>query len=336
MALPSSILVTGATGFLGSRTVERLLAHPEVKQIIAAGRSIKAHAHIQSPKVVYRLGDLADPAYVQSLFAHSVPQAIVNCAALSSPWGRYEEFYRANVLSQKHLIEQAETHGVPRFVYISTATLYFNYRDRWGVKESDPLPSRLVNHYASTKREAEILLAQSSLSHISIRPRALIGRGDTVIMPRLIRAYREGRLKIIGSGENQVDLTPVSNVVDAILLALEAPETACGRVYNITNGKTIALWPQITQILERLGMEAPTQKVPFWLVKFVAGLMELSAKTIGGGKEPTLTRYSVGLLAQNFHIDISLARQHLGYEPKQTVAQAMDEFVDWYQSLPDD
>ena len=89
-------------------------------------------------------------------------------------------------------------------------------------------------------------------------------------MPRLIRAYQEGRLKIIGSGENRVDLTPVSNVVDAILLALQAPEQVCGKAYNITNTEPIALWPQIAKILEQLGMEAPEQKVPFWLVKSVA------------------------------------------------------------------
>ncbi len=333
MASKQTILVTGATGFLGSRTVERLVqAYPQ-HTVIAAGRTIKAHAYIDHPRVHYQLGDLADPAYVAAIFQRQPIQAVVNCAALSSPWGRDEDFYRANVRSQQHLIEQAQQTGVNRFVFISTPSLYFNYRDRLNIRESDPLPPKFVNAYARTKREAEILLEQSGLSYIALRPRALIGRGDTVIMPRLIRAYEEGRLKIIGSGQNRVDLTPVSNVVDAILLGLEAPESACGRPYNITQAEPVLLWPHIHSVLTQLGFEPSAQKVPFWLVHTVAGLMELYAKSLGGGKEPTLTRYSVGTLARHFHMDITQAQTRLDYQPRQSVAEAITEFVTWYQSL---
>ena len=63
-------------------------------------------------------------------------------------------------------------------------------------------------------------MRSSNLPYVIFRPRALIGRGDHVIMPRVINAFEKNKLKIVGDGENLVDLTPVSNVVDAILLSI--------------------------------------------------------------------------------------------------------------------
>lgn len=333
MAFKGGILVTGATGFLGSRTLERLIETYPGRSLIAAGRTIKPHAFHEHPQVEYRLGDLGERDYVQQLFAGPAITEVINCAALSSPWGQYEAFYRANVLSQQHLIEAAEQHQVRRFVFISTPSLYFDYRHRSLIKESDPLPAekRMVNNYARTKRMAENLLEASQLSYIALRPRALVGRGDTVIMPRLIRAHEEGRLKVIGSGKNKVDLTPVSNVVDAILLSLIAPNSACREIYNIAQAEAVLLWPHIQQVLRELGYPPPTRKVPYPIVYFVAWLMESYSLLIDPTKEPTLTTYGVGTLAKDFHLDISKAQDKLGYQPRQSVAEAITEFVDWYR-----
>ncbi|GAB4427974.1 MAG: NAD(P)-dependent oxidoreductase [Bacteroidia bacterium] len=325
--------MTGATGFLGSRLVERLCTLPGVARITAAGRSLKPYATIHDPRVQYRLGALEDRDYVASLFAQNPPTALVNCAALSSPWGRYQDFYDANVRSQAHLIAEAQRHDLRRFVYVSTPSLYFDYRHRHGIRESDPLPHRLVNAYAETKRQAEQLLEASDLSWVAIRPRALVGRGDTVIMPRLLRAHHEGRLRIIGTGHNRVDLTPVANVVDAIICGLQAPETACGSIYNIANGDPVSLWETIAQTLERLGLEPPRRRVPAAVAIAAAGVMEWYARTWQGGAEPTLTRYSVGTLACDFSMDIGQARAALGYVPRMTVAEAIDEFVSWWKEI---
>ena len=328
--ISGNILLTGATGFLGFRTLERLEALPNVSQIIACGRKLKPDAKIESPKVHYQLGDLGNPDYVRSLFENRKIDYIIHCAALSSPWGTYQQFYQANVLPQRNLIKRAEENGVKRFIFVSTPSLYFDFKDRLNIKESDPLPEKFVNQYAATKREAEKLLEASKLDWIGLRPRALVGRGDTVIMPRVIRALKENRLKIIGSGENIADLTPVSNVVDSILLSITAPETALNKVYNISNGKPVKLWEVIRKTLSLLNLIPPNQKVPTYLAMTAASLMEVYSRFISK-KEPVLTRYGIAVLAKSFTMDISLARKHLGYEPHQTVEEAIGEFVSWYQ-----
>ncbi len=323
------ILLTGATGFLGLRTLERLLEEDVIASIVAVGRTIKPTHKIDHPKVTYKLGDLSDPAFVEELMEKNVTH-VIHAAALSSPWGAYEEFEKANVTTQQNLIRAAEKVGVERYIFISTPSMYFEMKDRLNVKESDPLPTKMVNAYAETKRLAELELEQSNLDYIALRPRALTGRGDTVIMPRLIRAYDEGRLKIIGDGKNVADLTSVSNAADAIWLSLIAGKKALNQVYNITNGEPVILWESISDVLSKLGKTPPQKSVPFGIVKMVAGAMEMKSK-LTNKKEPALTKYGVGTLAKSLTMDISKAKELLGYEPRTTTTEAIDEFVNWYK-----
>lgn len=328
------ILITGATGFLGSKTLESFANKTAFDHIIATGRTLTPDRKVHKEHVTYRLGELSDPDFVASLFTEPIDM-VINCASLSSPWGAYDEFYQANIVTQQLLIEQCLKHDVQRFIYISSPSVYFRFSDQYNVTEETPLPRQLVNDYARTKLEAERLLDMAGLPYITLRPRALVGAGDTVIMPRLVRSYEEGKLKIMGSGKNLVDLTPVSNMVDAIYLATQAEQDACNEVYNIANGQPIELWRAINQILEKIGYLPITKKIPYWLLMSAASMMEFTAKYLKGNKEPTLTRYSVGVLAHSFTLNIDKARTKLGYEPKQTVQEAMNEFAYWYKQQKD-
>ncbi|HEY5687629.1 MAG TPA: NAD-dependent epimerase/dehydratase family protein [Yeosuana sp.] len=322
-----NVLVTGATGFLGWRTLEVLVRDPDVKQILATGRTIKPTHTIKHEKVTYITGDLEDKTFVKSLLKNT--DTIVNAAALSSPWGDEHLFERANVHTQINLIEASKKYGIKKFVYISSPSLYFEYKDRFNVKEEDALPKKLVNQYAITKRKAEILLMKSGLPYVILRPRAIIGRGDTVIMPRLIRAFEEGRLKIIGDGKNIASLTSVENIANAILLSLKAQWPAINEIYNISNGAPVVLWDAISNVLNQLDKKAPTQKVPFRIVKLVAQFLELKSR-LTNKSEPALTQYGVGTLAMSLTMDITKAQNLLGYQPKVTTEEALDEFVKWY------
>ncbi|UAM99212.1 NAD-dependent epimerase/dehydratase family protein [Polaribacter litorisediminis] len=322
------ILLTGATGFLGWRTLEVLVQDPTIKHITASGRTLKPTHTIRHEKVTYVLGDLENKSFVDELFEKI--DCVIHAAALSSPWGDKKQFESANVKTQINLIENAKKHGVKRFIFISTPSLYFEYKDAFNVKEEDPLPKKFVNEYAKTKRKAELLLIDSGIPFIILRPRALIGRGDTVIMPRLIKANTEGKLKIIGNGKNMADLTSVENAANAIVLAVKAKGAAVNEIYHITNGKPIMLWKVIRDVLQQLGKKPPVKKVPFKIVKTLAKLLELKSR-ITNSSEPTLTQYGVGTLAISMTLDISKAKNLLGYEPKVTTKEAIHEFVKWTQ-----
>ena len=323
------ILLTGATGFLGFRTLEKLVEWPAVSEVVATGRTLRDSHKVNHPKVSYVLGDLSDAAFVRELVKDV--NYIIHAAALSAPWGDYETFKRANLVSQQNLLAASKGRRLQKYVFISTPSLYFDSSDRLNIKESDPLPRKFINHYAATKRLAEIELEKSSLPYVILRPRALTGRGDTVIMPRLIRAFDEGRLKTIGKGTNMVDLTSVANVVDAIMLSLTASDEATNEIYNISNGEPVALWEKVALVLKSMGKELSQQKISYSVANSLAHVLEWKAK-ITNGKEPVLTVYSVGTLAKSFTMDISKAKALLGYQPKLSTDEAIHEFVDWYRT----
>lgn len=322
------LLLTGATGFLGFRTLEKLIEQPNIQSIIANGRKIKDTHKVNHPKVKYILGNLKNEEFVDMLVKNVTH--IVHAAALSSPWGKYEEFVEANITSQQYLIKAAKKYNIERYIYISSPSIYFDFTDKFNIKENDPLPKKYVNAYAETKRKAEIELENSKLPYIILRPRALIGRGDTVIMPRLIKAFDEGKLKIIGKGENIVDLTSVANVANAIILSLNSNSIALNNTFNISNGKPIKLWDAIRETLVKLDKKLPEKKVNYSLIKLVATLMEFNAR-LRGKNEPSLTKYGVGTIAKSITMDISKAKSLLGYEPEISTEEAIDEFVKWYK-----
>ena len=321
-----NILLTGATGFLGFRTLERLVQLPNVNKIVATGRNLQKSREILHPKVKYILGDLTDKVFVSTLMINI--DIVVNTASLSSPWGSEDDFYLANVLTQKNIISSSEFSGVNRFIYISSPSIYYNGENRIMVKEKDPLPKRFVNNYSKTKREAEVLLEKSKLDYIIIRPRAIIGRGDTVIMPRLIKVHSEGRLKIIGNGENRVDLTSVDNVVESIVLSIHASCKALNETYNITNGSPVSLWDSINIVLKGIGKEQVNKTVKFRVAYLAASILEWVSWITK--KEPSLTKYSVGVLSKTFTLDISKSKELLNYKPIISTEESIEEFINWY------
>lgn len=321
------ILLTGATGFLGFRTLEKLVEQEEVTSIIATGRTIKETHQVLHPKVTYVLGDLSDKAFVESIT--SDVDYVIHAAALSSPWGKYSEFEDANLRSQINLIHSVQRSKLIKYIYISTPSMYFDSNNRTNIRENEALPRKFVNAYAHTKRMAELELIQSGLPYVILRPRALTGRGDTVIMPRIITSFKEGKLKIIGAGKNIVDLTSVANAVDAILLSLKAEGPALNQIYNITNGEPVNLWEKIGFVLQLMDKQLPPKKIPYFIVLTLAQLLEWKSK-LTNWKEPVLTKYGVGVLAKTMTMDISKAKTLLGYHPSVSTDEAIKEFVQWY------
>lgn len=325
------ICVTGATGFLGYRLIQRLqsLGH----EVLATGRNKHMGEKITYLGLPFKRGSLEDRAFVMSLIPDGT-DAVIHCAGLASPWGPYESFYQANVVATEHVIEACLARGVKRLVHVSTPSIYVEYKDKFDVKESDPLPIEFVTHYAKTKYLAEQKVFeahQKGLETLMIRPRALVGAGDTVIMPRLLRAHHEGRLRVIGDGKNQVDLTPVSNVIDALILCLNAPEDALGEAYNISNGQPVKLWDFLKAVFAKMHLTLNEKRIPFGVAYGVAKSMEQAAKLLPEQPEPPLTCYGVGMLAKTQTLNIDKARQKLGYEPQQSLDEAVDEFLTWWQ-----
>ena len=117
------------------------------------------------------------------------------------------------------------TQGVRRFVYTSTPAVVYNGRDLAGGNETLPLTTRCPSHYPLTKAVAEREVRQANspgLRTVALRPHLILGEGDPHLLPRVLARARAGRLHIVGTGRNRVDLLHVENAADAHLLAERA------------------------------------------------------------------------------------------------------------------
>jgi nucleoside-diphosphate-sugar epimerase len=326
----NKILVTGATGFAGGHILRYLANKFGTSVVFGTGRNkLQAKELIANGYSIF-VGDLNDSNFVRVKLSGF--DVIVHCAAKSSIWGTYDSFYKANVLATNNLLEVLAPGK--QIIYISTANIYFNYSDRFNIDEKDHHPNAYSNYYATTKYEAErIVLESSNIFTVALRPRAIIGVGDTVVFPRVLKAYNNGKLRIIGKGDNVIDFTSINNLCHAVNLCIENKEKANSEMFNVTNGDTIKLWDQIKLILSKLGRESDLKSVPYFLAYAAARFNEI--KTSYRDPEPTLTVYGLAVLKYSVTLNIDKITEHLGYIPVESSVETVSDFLGWYKNIND-
>jgi nucleoside-diphosphate-sugar epimerase len=348
-----SALVTGGTGFLGRHLVDGLLAQ---------GRAVTVLARRPAPDLSARgvrviNADLCDADAVCS--ACRGIETAFHVAAKVGVWGRYDDFHRANVLGTRAVLAGCRTHGVQRLVFTSTPSVVYNGGDLAGADESLPLTSRCPAAYPLTKAiaEREVLAANSQeLRTVALRPHLIWGVGDPHLVPRVISQARAGRLRIVGTGRNRVDMLHIQNAVDAHLLAesaLGSPQVsspalrepspsrgrchliddktglpaAAGKAYFITNGEPVVLWDWINELLVALGISPVTKRMPLGAALALGGVGEALWRILPLSGEPPMTRFVAKELATDHWFDISAARRDLGYSPRISMAEGTAELI---------
>ncbi len=323
------ILVTGAGGFIGGRFAR--FALEQGLEVRINGRRAEAVEHLVKRGAEFVQGDLADQDLVHKL-CRGVDM-VVHCAGAVGTWGTYEHFHQANVGLTQNIIEGCLGQQVKRLVHLSSPSVYFDGKSHVGLRE-EQVPKKFVDHYGATKflAEQKVMEAQEfGLEVIALRPRFVTGAGDTSIFPRLIEMHRKGKLMIIGNGLNKVDFTSMQNLNDALLSSLLATGPALGKVYNISNGEPVPLWDAVNFVLRRFDLPPVTKHMPFGVAYSAATLNETICKMLPGRPQPGMFRLGVAVMARDFSLDISRARQYLDYDPQVPVWTALEEFCNWWK-----
>lgn len=327
-----NILITGGTGFLGQRLAQKL--NSLNYNVTILGRNREIGKQLENTGLRFLAIDLKDEDGIASACENQ--DYVFHCAALSSPWGKYRDFYDANVIGTNNIIKGCQHHDVKRLIHVSTPSVYFDFSHRLNISETDYLAPP-ANAYVKTKLLAEdaINKASQQVPVMTIRPRGIFGAGDRTILPRLIRASKTTGIPIINNGRAYIDMTYVDNVVDALILCQKAPDSLLGRVFNITNQEPMYLIDLLKMLERQLGYNFKFRPIAYPLAYGVATAMEVISSTILFGKEPTLTRYTVGLLAFSQTLDTTSARVELGYQPQVSIEGGLSIFSQWWKQQND-
>lgn len=330
---PHTVLVTGATGFVGSHVAEQLRQRGNrVHALVRPGTD--ATLLEQWGVEVFR-GDLTDPTSLCA--ALEGVGVVVHCAARVGDWGPIDDYRRINVEGLRALCDAVLGRPLHRFVHISTLGVYAA-RHHYGTDESEPLPDRHIDGYTQSKVEAERLALQyhrkQQLPVVVLRPGFVYGPRDRTLLPRLIQRLRERSVLYIAGGRYALNTTYVGNLVQAILLAIDAPaERVVGEIFNITDGEFVSKRTFFETIADGLNLPRPRAfpPIPLWLARLLAHWRESKFRRENRPYPPRLTQAQLKFAGLNLDFSIAKARQVLGYQPAVSFQQGMQTTLQWYR-----
>lgn len=314
------ILVTGASGFVGSRTCSHLEAagHEVVRTV---NKDHSASSDNGSELAV----DVSDSRSLSILRGIGAIDGVVHCAGIAHRFGKTSEevFRRVNVDGVRNVAEAAVDLGATQFVHLSSVMVYGRGAKHPIGEDHTPSPE---DAYAFSKLKgeeaAEDILRGSSTILTILRPAPIIGEGSRGNISRLIRAIDNGRFRWVGSGRNRRSFVYVDDVARSIEFALESGET--DGVFNVVGG-AVSVSDLVRSISERLGKTVASFRIPESVARLgIVATSPFSADSIIGRYRRTLDTW----MADGVYSGEAL--QSLGFHAETSIQAALEIEVDHY------
>jgi nucleoside-diphosphate-sugar epimerase len=332
------ILITGASGFIGSHLAHTLLASsPPVRLRLLARpfsdlRAFEGYANIQ----IVRVERWDDAEQLRQAFREV--DYVFHTAAACSDWAKWGDFEEANVTMAKRLVEAAiaerrrQDSGMKRLLHISTADVYGFPGN--GPSE-DVSPRDIGIPYVTTKiaGETAVLSAKGQLPVTVVRPTSVYGpRSKDFVLE--IATLLKSRMMLLVSGEVDAGLIYVDDLVDGLIRAATSPN-AVGQVYNMWGEEHITWRRYLDRLAEELGYPRPFLSLPFGPLLACGYLLESLYHLCGWyGARPLLTRHAVYVMGRHQHTPIDKAKRELGFHPRISLDAGLEQSVEWLKTLP--
>lgn len=322
------ILITGGNGFLGRHLISALQERGDrVRVLVLPAEDTR---WLERHDVTVFRGDILDPDTLVAPMRGA--EGLFHLAAMLGAWGALQTYSAVNVLGTANVCLAAMGAGVSRVVHISSAMVYDMASSRPAAEDDVPAP--LDEPYSLTKAQGDLLvqrlIREDHLPAVILRPGTLIGPGDRLNFGRMADRLRAGKGVVIGRGNNAIPLFSIADMVQGLLLALDA-EQAAGKIYNIGTDQPLTQAGYLSLIAQEIGAPAPRLRVPYTALFTAAHIAERLAAVSKGRIPPFLTRHGVKLYGANNLMSIDKARRELGYAPRVSVAEAVRMACDWYQ-----
>ena len=324
------ILITGASGFIGSFIVEEALRRGF--ETWAAMRKSSSKAYLQDERIHFIELNLNSKEQLVEQLKGKDFDYVVHAAGVTKCLNK-ADFHRINTEGTKNLAEALLEVKMPlkRFVFVSSLSVFGAIKEKMPydeISESDtPQPNTA---YGRSKLAAEQYLDSvgSRLPYIILRPTGVYGprEKDYFIMAKSIKQHSDFA---VGYQRQDITFVYVTDVVQAIFLALEKGEN--GRKYFLSDGEVYQSTTFSDLIHEELGRPWWIRiTAPVWVLRIVTFFGEYVGRITGKVTALNNDKYNI-LKQRNWRCDISPARKELGYDPKVQLAEGVKTTIKWYK-----
>jgi nucleoside-diphosphate-sugar epimerase len=325
-------LVTGATGLLGSHIAEQLTERGE--RVRALVRPSSNTSFLQSLGADLATGDLSDPESLRRAVAGV--DVVYHCAAKVGDWGAWRLFQSLVIDATTNLLEACRHEKVGRVLHVSSITVYGHPKPRGELfTEDEPLGQNLWlwDYYCRAKIAAEEVCRRYPGDLTILRPSWIYGPRDRNSFPRILKAIQAGRVRVVGSGDNLLNIVYAGDVADAAIRAATTPK-AVGQAYNISSAGEITQRQLLDLLTDSLEQPRVTRTVPFRRAFWLGFLSEIIGRVIRLKRPPHITRYAVGLIGRSTQFSTSKARSELGWQPQVPVEEGLKRTLAWWATSP--
>lgn len=313
-----NVLVTGASGFVGSALIRRLDKEKfRVRAAVRAGTQVSdfpASVELVNIPLLSAATEYGLALNDINIVVHLAARTHVVKESSSEPLAEYR---KVNVAGTERLARQAAAAGVRRLVFLSSVKVHGEGRPEPYTEDNLPVPE---DPYGKSKLEAESVLlavsAETGLEVVIIRPPLVYGPGVKANFLYLLNTIHRGIPLPLGSVRNRRSFICLGNLVDAIAICMTRPN-ASGRTYLVSDGEDVSSPELIRHISTAMGK-------PARLFPFPPPLLSLIAKLTGRSA-------MVNRLMGSLVIDISRINRELGWSPPYTMEQGLKETAEWFK-----
>ena len=332
------ILITGASGFIGSFIVEEAIKRGF--EVWAAMRKSSSRQFLSDERIHFIELNLASEADLEQQLAGHSFDYVVHAAGVTKCLDK-QDFFRINTEGTQHLVRALQELGIPlkRFVYISSLSIMGAIREEQPyqeIRESDE--ARPNTAYGKSKLKAEQWLnafnqeltanGQQPFPYVILRPTGVYGprERDYFMMAKSIKAHTDFA---VGFKQQDITFVYVTDVVQAVFLALEKGKT--GRRYFLSDGAVYQSSTFSDLIRKELGNPWWIRiTAPLWLLRIITFFGEHIGHLTGKVTALNNDKYNI-MRQRNWRCDIDPARQELGYQPQVTLEEGVRRSIKWYK-----
>jgi dihydroflavonol-4-reductase len=325
-----NVLITGGTGFIGSRLGLRCLAGGQSVLILGQENTPAESSNrklLEERGARIRLASVTQKELLPEMLKGI--DVVFHLAAAQHESNVPDQRFRdVNVLGTANLLEGSVTAGVRRFVHGSTIGVY-GQGLQGVIDENSPL--RPDNIYGKTKLEGEnvVLSFKDRLPVVIVRIPETYGPGDRRLL-KLFKAIRKGVFVMIGDGKNLHHLIHIDDLIDALTLAAENPD-AIGNIFLVAGEEPVTTKEMVDVIASRMGASIPGYRVPLSPLLSLAYVMEKAFRPLG--IQPPIYPRRMDFFRKNFAFSQEKAKAILGFQPKVRFSEGISSTAEWYRSM---